>query len=141
MSDTLTTAERSERMARVRSTGTTPEMMVRRMVHAMGYRYRLHVRSLPGTPDLVFRRLGKVVLVHGCFWHRHRKASCKLARMPKSRLEFWESKLEGNRLRDLKNKRLLRAQGWKVLEVWECELKNPATVERRLRYFLEDEIA
>jgi DNA mismatch endonuclease (patch repair protein) len=141
MVDTLTTKERSLRMSRIKAANTGPEMTVRRMVHAMGFRYRLHLRSLPGTPDLVFPRLRKVVFVHGCFWHQHQKASCKLARTPKSRLDFWEPKLEANRVRDSKNRRLLKKNDWRVLEIWECELKNLRTVERRLRYFLEDEIS
>jgi DNA mismatch endonuclease, patch repair protein len=141
MVDTLNKKERSFRMALIKGGDTAPEMIVRRLVHAMGFRYRLHVRSLSGTPDLVLPRLKKVIFVHGCFWHRHQKASCKLARLPKSRLEFWEPKLEANRLRDLKNRRLLRKDGWDVLEIWECELKNVRTLESRLRYFLEDEIS
>lgn len=131
---------RSRQMSLVKSTNTGPELVVRRLVHAMGYRYRLHVKTLPGKPDLVFPGRRKVVLVHGCFWHRHRKPSCRLARLPKSRLDFWEPKLEGNRQRDIANKRLLRRTGWSVLEVWECELKNLETLEARLRYFLEDEV-
>jgi len=128
-------------MALIRGTDTGPELVVRRIVHSMGFRYRLHVKTLPGKPDLVFPRLRKVILVHGCFWHRHRKATCKLARLPKSRLEFWQSKLEGNRLRDQMIKRALRRAGWSVLEVWECEITNFDALERRLRYFLEYEIA
>ncbi|MBW8748564.1 MAG: DNA mismatch endonuclease Vsr, partial [Acidobacteria bacterium] len=107
MTDTLSPKLRSQRMSLVKASDTKPEMIVRRLVHALGFRYRLHVRGLPGTPDLVFSRLRKVIFIHGCFWHRHRHRFCKLARMPKSRLDFWETKLEGNRLRDLKNKRLL----------------------------------
>jgi DNA mismatch endonuclease (patch repair protein) len=141
MADTLKPAERSARMALVRGADTKPEMIVRRVVHSLGFRYRLHVKDLPGTPDLVFPRLGKVILVHGCFWHRHGKPSCTLARMPKSRLLFWEAKLEGNRVRDLKTKRQLRAAGWQVLEIWECELRNTPALAGRLRYFLEYEIA
>jgi DNA mismatch endonuclease (patch repair protein) len=141
MTDTLSRKGRSERMALIRGADTGPEMVVRRMVHSMGFRYRLHVKKLPGKPDLVFPGLSKVILVHGCFWHRHKKATCRLARMPKSRLEFWQSKLEGNRLRDLAIKRSLRKMGWAVLEVWECEMQNLDALKRRLRYFLENEIA
>ena len=140
MSDTLSTRERSARMALVRGTDTKPERLVRRIVHSMGFRYRLHVGNLPGRPDLVFPRLQKVIFVHGCFWHRHRKRNCRLARLPKSHLDFWETKLEGNRLRDLRNKRLLRAAGWGVMEVWECEMQNLETLSSRLRYFLENEV-
>jgi DNA mismatch endonuclease (patch repair protein) len=128
-------------MSLIRGRDTTPEWVVRKIVHSMGFRYRLHVKTLPGKPDLVFPRLRRVIFVHGCFWHRHKKPSCKLARLPKSRLEFWRPKLEGNRLRDLASNRALRKLGWAVLEVWECQLQNNETLERRLRYFLGDGIA
>jgi len=140
MSDTLNAKERSVRMALVRGADTKPEMLVRHLIHSMGFRYRLHVKNLPGKPDLVFPRLRKVIFVQGCFWHRHRKISCHLARLPKSRLEFWETKLEGNRLRDLRNKKLLRSEGWKVFEVWECEMQNVEALRSKLRYFLENEV-
>jgi DNA mismatch endonuclease (patch repair protein) len=134
--DTLTKTERGARMARVRGKDTKPELAVRRLVHGMGYRYRLHRRGLPGTPDLVFPGRRKVVFVHGCFWHRHPDPACKLARWPKSRLDFWKPKLEGNRARDLANQETLRALGWDVLVIWECELGNPASVSDRLIEFL-----
>jgi DNA mismatch endonuclease (patch repair protein) len=140
MVDTLDPVARSARMALVKGVNTKPELTVRRVVHSMGFRYRLHVKVLPGRPDLVFPRLGKVIFVQGCFWHRHRRSTCRLARTPKSRIEFWEQKLEGNHQRDLRNKRLLRSAGWLVLEVWECELKNEDALARRLRYFLENDI-
>jgi DNA mismatch endonuclease (patch repair protein) len=140
MVDTLTRQERSERMSLIRGTDTGPELIVRRIVHSMGFRYRLHVKTLPGKPDLVFPRLRKVILVHGCFWHRHRKATCKLARLPKSRLEFWQAKLEDNRLRDQTIKRSLRKAGWSILEVWECEMKNFDALRHRLRYFRDNEV-
>ncbi len=97
--DTLTPEQRSERMSRVRNKDTKPEMRVRRLVHALGYRYRLHDSRLPGRPDLVFKSRHKVIFVHGCFWHRHDR--CELCRMPKSRLQFWKPKLKANRERDL----------------------------------------
>lgn len=135
MTDTMSSEERSRRMSLVRSTDTKPEMVVRRFVHNMGYRYRLHSRDLPGTPDMVFRSRRAVVFVHGCFWHRH--AACRLARMPKSRLEFWTSKLEGNRLRDARKIAALKELGWRVLVVWECELNDSYGLEKRLRCFLD----
>jgi len=135
--DTLTPEERSEIMARVRSKNMRPELAVRMLVFAMGYRYRLHARDLPGSPDLVFRRRRKVIFVHGCFWHRH--SNCALARLPKSRIEFWTPKLEGNRKRDEKNRRALRRDGWSVLTVWECQLKSSSALERRIRRFLDAE--
>ena len=110
-------------MARVRSKNTKPEMLVRRALHRAGLRYRLHDRRLPGSPDLVFPAKRVALFVHGCFWHRHDDPSCKLARLPKSRNEFWTPKLEGNRLRDLRHVAELEAAGWKVLVIWECELR------------------
>lgn len=124
-------------MARIRSKNSRPELAVRKIVFALGYRYRLHAKELPGCPDLVFRPRRKVIFVHGCFWHRH--GNCTIARMPKSRLEFWEPKLEGNRKRDEKNKRALAREGWKVLTIWECQLRNAARVERLIRRFLDAE--
>lgn len=137
--DTLTPAARSERMSRIRGQDTRPEMRVRRLAHRMGYRYRLHRADLPGKPDLVFPARRKVIFVHGCFWHRHPDPGCRLARLPKSRLDFWLPKLEGNRARDLENHKKLAESGWKVLEVWECELRDASHLERLLRIFLDDE--
>jgi len=137
MTDTLTRAERSERMSRVRGKDTKPEMAVRRLVHGMGFRYRLHRRDLPGIPDLVFPRLKKVIFIHGCFWHRHSDPYCKLARLPKSRIDFWKPKLEANRRRDIKNKRNLIRLGWEVLVVWECEIGNKEHIENIIQGFLE----
>lgn len=132
--DSVSVERRSEIMARVRGKDTRPEMTVRRLVHAMGYRYALHSRDLPGRPDLVFRPRSRAIFVHGCFWHRH--SGCALARMPKSRLAFWRDKLDGNRARDQRNKRALRTKGWHVLTVWECDLANADTLARRLKRFL-----
>jgi len=141
MVDTLTAAARSERMSRVRAKDTKPEMIVRRLVHGMGYRYRLHDRQLPGSPDLVFRSRRKVVFVHGCFWHRHPDSSCKLARMPKSRQDFWGPKLEGNRERDERNREALDREGWRQMVVWECECRHEEQLRNKLRDFLEDDNA
>lgn len=141
MTDTLTPAERSVRMAAVRGRNSKPEMVVRRLVYALGLRYRLHDRRLPGTPDLVFRSRRKVVFVHGCFWHRHEDIHCKLARMPKSRLDFWGPKLQGNRERDLRNQEELIRLGWRFLVVWECEIRNREQVQNKLRTFLTGELA
>lgn len=112
---------RSAQMALIKARDTKPELKVRRAVHAAGLRYRLHAKDLPGRPDMVFRSRRIAVFVHGCFWHQHPDPSCKLARMPKSRLEFWRPKLEGNRQRDLRTRCELEARGWSVLEVWECQ--------------------
>jgi DNA mismatch endonuclease (patch repair protein) len=133
--DSLSPKERSEIMARVRSKDTRPEMRVRKLAFALGYRYRLHDRKLPGCPDLVFRPRRKVIFVHGCFWHRHGR--CALARLPKSRLDFWIPKLEGNKLRDQRNKRALARRGWKVLTIWECQLGDPSQLSTRIGRFLD----
>lgn len=136
MTDTLTPTERSERMSRVKGRDTKSEMIVRRLAHGLGYRYRLHDRKLPGRPDLAFPKRQKAIFVHGCFWHRHDLPSCKLARLPKSRLEFWLPKLEANRLRDLANQRTLESMGWGCLVVWECELGDRESLARTLKGFL-----
>jgi DNA mismatch endonuclease (patch repair protein) len=133
--DTLTPAERSERMGRVRSKNTKPELVVRRLVHSLGFRYRLHNTKLPGKPDLVFAGRRKVIFVHGCFWHRH-GPSCPLTRLPRSRLGFWRPKFEENRKRDRKNHRSLRAANWDILVLWECELNNGEAVSARIAQFL-----
>ena len=133
--DTLSPSQRSERMSRIRSKGTGPEIAVRRMVHSMGFRYRLHQSHLPGSPDLVFPSREKIIFVHGCFWHRHGKR-CPLTRLPKSRLDFWLPKLEKNRLRDDQNLRRLRADGWRVLTLWECQLRKMDLISLRVMNFL-----
>ena len=113
-------------MARIRSKDTKPEMRVRRFLHAAGLRFRLHDRSLPGTPDLVFPSRSVAVAVRGCFWHQDPDPSCRLARMPKSRLEFWRPKLEGNRARDIRQEAELAAMGWTLHVVWECQAGDGA---------------
>jgi DNA mismatch endonuclease (patch repair protein) len=137
--DTLTREQRSERMGRIRGRNTTPEIIVRRLVSSLGYRYRLHVGRLPGKPDLVFARRRKVIFVHGCFWHRHPKAGCRLARLPKSRLGFWLPKLKRNSERDRRVLAALRREGWKVLVLWECELQRERGLTRRVQRFLEND--
>jgi DNA mismatch endonuclease, patch repair protein len=137
MVDTLTPDQRSERMRRVRSRDTGLEWIVRRITHGMGYRYRLHSSALPGRPDLVFSKRRKVIFVHGCFWHRHDAPTCKLARLPKSRLDFWKSKLEANRQRDMENEGRLTEMGWRVLVVWECEAPDERALRQKIRHFLE----
>lgn len=133
-----TRSNRSRNMAAIRSTGMKPEMMVRSLVHRMGYRYRLHAKDLPGKPDLVFRPRRKVIFVHGCFWHQHRKASCKDGRAPKSNLGYWTAKLARNAERDRKNTEALKKLGWKVLVLWECGiLKQGAALEKRIGRFLD----
>ena len=133
--DTLNPQQRSARMALVRSKDTKPELFVRRLVHGLGYRYRLHRRDLPGTPDLVFSGRGKVILVHGCFWHRHK--DCALARLPRSRENFWLPKLEGNAARDARNLGALRRLGWGVMTIWECQLRDVPRLVNRIGRFLD----
>lgn len=122
-------------MAAVGNKNTGPELAVRRLVHAMGRRYVLHDPRLPGRPDLALPRWGKVVFVHGCFWHRHR--GCRKATVPKSRVRYWTQKFEDNEARDLRNRRALQRLGWSVLVVWECELSHPCRLQRKLRRFLD----
>ena len=136
--DTMSPAQRSYTMSRIRSKDTGPELMVRKLVYSMGYRYRLHERALPGTPDLVFRGKKKVIFVHGCFWHRHKCA--RGMQVPKSRVEYWSQKLERNRQRDVQNKHSLRDMGWEVLTVWQCQLKDLESLEKKIRRFLDKEI-
>ena len=126
--------QRSANMRRIRSKDTSPEMVVRRLVHGMGFRYRLHVQKLPGRPDLVFPRLKKIIQVQGCFWHQH--SGCPQSHIPKSRIEYWRPKLTSNKRRDRNNDRALREEGWEVLTLWECELKNSAILSERLVQFL-----
>ena len=123
-------------MALIRGADTKPEMVVRRLAHRLGYRYRLHYKGLPGRPDLAFPGLRAVILIHGCFWHRHPDPACPLARLPKSRLDFWLPKLAGNRRRDEDIRACLMAMGWRVLTIWECELRDLDAVTARLLCFL-----
>jgi DNA mismatch endonuclease (patch repair protein) len=136
MVDTLTQHQRSERMSRVRSSDTQLEMTVRKLVHGLGYRYRLHKKDLPGKPDLVFPSRRKVIFVHGCFWHRHNDLSCRLARLPKSRLDFWIPKLTANEIRDAKIEARLEELGWRVLTIWECQVRNADLLKRTIDEFL-----
>ncbi|MGO9267202.1 MAG: very short patch repair endonuclease [Candidatus Binataceae bacterium] len=132
--DTVSPTRRSEIMSLVRGKDTRPELAVRRLVYAMGHRYRLHPRKIPGAPDLAFAGRHKVIFVHGCFWHRH--PGCPNTRTPKSNVSFWQTKLADNRRRDLRNQRRLAALGWSFLVIWECELSDMIKVRRRLKAFL-----
>ena len=125
--------DRSENMRAIRSKDTTPEMAVRSLVHRLGYRFRLHRQDLPGKPDLVFPARRKVILVHGCFWHAH---GCKTGLVPKSNKDFWLPKLRGNKARDRKTLKALAQQGWDVLVIWQCELKDSHAVGLRVKRFL-----
>ena len=116
--------KRSAQMSLIKGRDSKLEMIVRRALHGRGLRYRLHAKDLPGKPDIVFRGRRIAIFVHGCFWHQHPDPGCKLARMPKSRQEFWTPKLEGNRARDTKVRAKLESGGWEVVEIWECQLNQ-----------------
>lgn len=134
--DTLTPGERSKQMARVRSTGTVPELAVRKLLAELGVRYRVHVATLPGRPDIVLASRRAVIFVHGCFWHRHRAARCTRARVPSSRKGYWLPKLSRNEARDRRNQAELKALSWRRMVVWECQLRTPDRVRERIRRFL-----
>lgn len=127
--------ETRRRMLAVRRYDTEPELRVRRVLHAIGYRFRLHRKDLPGTPDIVLPRHRKIVLVHGCFWHGHE--DCKRATRPVNNAGIWAAKIEGNRRRDQRNLGALSELGWDVLVVWECEVRDLPRLEARLRAFIE----
>lgn len=139
MVDIVDRETRSRMMSGIKGRNTEPEMIVRRLLHGMGYRYRLHAKDLPGRPDIVFRRRRAAILVQGCFWHRHPDPNCRLARLPKSRIDFWLPKLEGNRIRDQANLERLSSLGWRVLLVWECQLRDREQLVNELRRFVEGE--
>ncbi len=137
MADVLTPEQRRLNMSRIKGTDTKPEMLVRKALHALGFRYRLHDRTLPGRPDLVLPRYRCVILVHGCFWHRHH---CHLVKKPATRAAFWEEKLAGNEERDRQAISALRTDGWRVAIIWECALRGTTKqpfgriIERLARY-------
>jgi len=122
-------------MSKIRPANTLPELQVRSMLHRLGFRFRLHARDLPGKPDIVLPRRRAIVFVHGCFWHGH---ACKADKMPKSRVEYWGPKIDANQARDRRKARDLRSLGWKVVTVWECELRSPGRLERKLLRALGD---
>ena len=134
--DTVTKAKRSEVMSKIRAKNTKPEIIVRKILHKLGYRFSLHRRDLPGKPDIVLARRGTVVFVHGCFWHGHK--GC--ARHPKSNLEYWTPKIERNAERDKIQKKMLKKLGWKVLTIWECELKNVSKLEKKIQKAMLEEL-
>jgi DNA mismatch endonuclease (patch repair protein) len=134
MVDVLTKKQRQYCMSRIRGKDTKPEMVVRKLVHSLGYRYRLHVKKLPGCPDLVFPCHKKAIFVHGCFWHMH---NCRYGRViPKTNKSFWEKKRNENVRRNTEQIRTLKQLGWKVMIVWECWTKNVPVLERRIKKFL-----
>ncbi len=134
--DRLTPDARSANMRAVRRKNTVPEMRVRKLLYTQGYRYRLHVRSLPGSPDIVFPGRKKVIFVHGCFWHQHQGPCERKRKMPRSNRDYWLPKLKRNVLRDVRNLAVLKALGWRVLVVWECETGHREKLVARLKRFL-----
>jgi len=134
MADIFTSEKRSWIMSRVKGTNTKPEVIIRSIIHRMGFRFRLHRKDLPGKPDIVLSRHKKVIFVHGCFWHGHR--NCRRSARPSTNRDFWNNKLSGNVKRDKKKIRELRKLGWKVLVIWECGLKKIDRIESKLTRFL-----
>lgn len=134
MVDSLTPEQRSAVMSRIRRADTKPELIVRSLLHAMGYRFRVQMKGVPGRPDIAFPRRRKIVQIHGCFWHAHE--GCATFRMPKSRTEFWEEKFARNKERDARLEQAARAAGWDVLTLWECELKDEPLLIDKLVDFL-----
>ncbi len=138
MADNLTPEKRSKIMSSIKGKNTKPELVVRSIAHRMGFRFRLHRKDLPGKPDLVFKRFKKVIFVHGCFWHQHRK--CPISHLPTTNTKFWEEKFKQNHFRDEKNKRELKRLGWGVLTIWECETKKPGKIIKKLEKSLNSHL-
>lgn len=134
--DKLTPEHRSWNMGRIKSGDTKPELTVRSILHRMGYRFRLHRKDLPGKPDIVLPKYKTVIFVHGCFWHRHE--GCKYAYTPKSRTDFWQKKFQSNVARDQKALSTLAEMGWRVLIIWECEVKKTEFIMERLQIFFRE---
>ena len=137
MTDVFSKEKRSWIMSRGRGRDTKPEILVRSFVHRMGFRFRIHRRDLPGNPDIVLPRHGKVIFVHGCFWHGHKR--CQRSKRPTTNKGFWNKKLDENIERDKRFQRKLRLMGWKVLVLWQCEVRKPEKMLRKLERFLHDE--
>jgi DNA mismatch endonuclease, patch repair protein len=135
MPDVFSKEKRSRIMSRIKGKDTKPEKLVRSLLHRMGYRFRLHVRDLPGNPDIVLPRHRKIVFMNGCFWHGH--PNCKRAKLPETNRPFWEEKIGKNMKRDRSTLRKLRKTGWRVLVVWQCEMRDKTMLENSLRRFME----
>ena len=136
MADRLNTQQRHRCMSRIRGKNTKPEILVRKGLHARGFRFRLHNKKLPGSPDIVLPKYGVAIMVNGCFWHGHK--GCQYATKPKSNVEFWEAKIARNRHRDEVTKAHLEALGWTVITIWECELRNSSQLDDRLDALAEE---
>ncbi len=126
--------QRSRNMSAIKSKNTKPEIAVRKLLHSMGYRFRLHRKDLPGSPDIVLPKYKTIIFVHGCFWHRHE--NCKYASTPKTRKEFWENKFNANKIRDQKILKEIKNLGWKFIIIWECEARNIRSIEEKIKRFL-----
>ena len=126
--------QRSRNMSAIKSKNTKPEIKVRKVLHSMGYRFRLHRKDLPGSPDIVLPKYKTVIFVHGCFWHRHE--NCKYASNPKTRKEFWENKFKTNVKRDKEIQEKIKNIGWKSVVIWECEVRNIESIEEKIKRFL-----
>ncbi len=137
MTDTISKERRSWNMSRIRSKDTAPEIAVRSMLHRAGYRFRLHVKDLPGKPDIVLPKYKTVIFVHGCFWHRHK--GCKYATTPSTHKKYWLKKFDRNTANDKKHQRELKMLGWKVVTIWVCQLRFPGATFRRIRNFLDQQ--
>lgn len=136
MTDRISKEHRSWNMSRIKGKNTKPELAVRSLLHRMGYRFRIHQKNLPGSPDIVLAKYKTILFIHGCFWHRHK--DCKYMYTPKSRIEFWNEKFKGTIKRDKLHKKSLKEMGWKVHVIWECEIgENISKLERRLINFLK----
>lgn len=134
MTDRLDPERRRRLMQQIKSKDTRPEKVVRSVLHRMGYRFRLHRKDLPGTPDIVFPSRRLAMFVHGCFWHGH---GCRIGQLPKSRLDYWQPKIEANRARDQRKEAALATEGWRIAIIWQCELGNIEALETRLRQLLD----
>lgn len=133
--DKISPEKRSHNMAQVKGKNTKPEILVRSLLHKLGYRFRLHVRNLPGNPDIVLPRYKTVIFVHGCFWHGHK--GCSRATVPATRTEFWSAKIEGNRKRDMRNLAAIEELGYRYLVIWQCEMRDIELLAQRMTTFLE----
>ena len=135
--DKINPQRRSQNMAAIKSKNMKPEMIVRRLAHKLGYRYRLHAKDLPGKPDLVFRKRRKVIFVNGCFWHQHDAQGCLDSRRPKSNRDYWNKKLQTNVERDRRNLEALKQAGWSAIIIWDCETKDTGPLSLKIAHFLK----
>lgn len=133
--DVFTAEKRSQIMSHIRGYDTKPELLVRSIVHRLGYRFRLHVEDLPGSPDIVLPKHKKVIFIHGCFWHGHK--GCKRSQRPSTNVIFWQDKLDKNVDRDKRTQKELRRLGWRYLIIWQCEIGRPGRIKRKIKQFLQ----